>query len=483
VSHLSSRDQPGTVPAWSAGILPRMLVTPAVLALAAYLLAFLATFLVARLAFGPAVGIRNTLLSGFALGGLAAALLTGMWVASGRAPGRLWQWFWLLVALVALGAAVSSQQLTQQYGDSAYVLARIGDGPLVPKWLAGMALAGWIHAALWEFPPLAAVLPATLLTPAGFLGVVGAFAMAGATIACLRRWPQRMAVLLPTLTPIWLLFAAGYLEYYPLIAGALLAVLAWLFDAPLAARSPRAVGLVLAALPLLYVGFVPLAGLVLLAYTLAAPGRIWRTLGWALLGFAVMAALFWPPGVADYLRSLHGEYNLGEAWNHPRYQGQVAGEHSIFFRPAYALSAERLREVATMYLWAGGLAAPVLVLALGGMAMHRRPGTEGYSGVVGRGERGERGEMTSPLLALGLLAWQGFYMLFMVPKLGPRQDIDLFFAVYITVAFCAGLAADVLWPPGHPRRAQALAALCGVMLGCTAVSALYLLRLGVPGLG
>jgi len=483
VNQLSSREQPVPARRARSSTLPRLVASPVALAAVAYGAAFLATFLLARLAFGPAVGIRNTFLSGFALAGFVLTLVTGAWVAAGRVPGRLWQLFWIGVAVVAIGAAVAGHPFALQYGDSAYVLARIGDGPLVPKWLAGMALAGWVHAALWEFPPLAALLPASLLTPAGFLGVVGALAMAGATIACLRRWPERMAVLLPTLTPIWLLFSAGYLEYYPLVAGALLAALAWLSDAPLAERSPRAVGLLLAVLPLLYVGFVPLAGLVFLAYALAVPGRIGRTLGWALLGFAVLAALFWPPGVADYLRSLHREYNLGEAWNFPRYQGQVAGEHSIFFQPAYAFAPERLREVATMYFWAGGFAAPLLLLVLGGLATYRRFAREEIRGGEIRAGESRAGEMTSPLLALGLLAWQSFYLVFMVPKLGPRQDIDLFFGVYVTIAFCAGLAADALWPRGHPQHAGAIATLCGVMLGSTAVSALYLVRLGAPGLG
>lgn len=444
--------------------------SPAALSVGAYLSCALLTFLVARLAFGPAAGIRNTFTSAHVLAGLALAAGLGAWLGAGRTPGRFWQVVWATFGALVLAAVVAGVPLTRAYGDSEYVLARIGV-TVVPKWLAGMALAGWAHATLWEFPPLAAALPDALLTPGGFLGVVGALTMAGASIAVLQRWPDRLAALLPTLTPIWLLLAAGYLEYYPLIAGALLAALAWMFDGRLADRAPRAVGLLVAALPLLYVGFGPLAALLLLTYAAAAPSRAWRALGWALLGFAGLAALLWPPGVADYLRALHREYNLGEAWNYPRYQGQVAGEHTIFFRPAYAFSPARLRELATMYLWGGGIVAPALLAALGVGAAR-----------VLWGRRADVLRDARLWLALALLAWQGFYLVFMVPKLGPERDIDLFFAVYITVAFCAGLAADALWPPGHPRRAHTTAALCGAMLGGTAVSALYLMRLGVLGL-
>jgi hypothetical protein len=440
------------------------------LALVAFLGAMLLTLLVARAAFGPAVGLRASLSSPHVVAGLAVAAAWGAWLRAGLPPARFWQITWGAVAVVAVGAAAVGEPLTRSYGDSAYILVRLGEGTVVAKWLGGTAVASWVHAGVWKFPPFAAALPATMLTPEGFLATLGALTIAGFTIAALERQPLRLAAVLPTLTPIWLMLSVGYLEYYPLIAGAMLVVLLWLFEGPLELKAPRTVGLVTAALPLLYIGFLPLAALILAGYLVAAPRRLWATAGWLLLGYVALAALLWPPGVADYLRTLHGEYNLGEAWNYPRYQGQVAGEHSIFFRPAFALSPARLREVATMYLWGGGLVAPGLLLALGAAALRSR------------WEVPECLRDSRLWLALALIGWQGFYLVFMVPKLGPERDIDLFFGVYAVVAFCAGLAADALWPDGHPRRTLALASLCGAMLGGGAVSGLYLMRLGVLGL-
>ena len=445
------------------------LQSPIPLAAGAYIGGALLTLLVARLAFGPAVGLRAAITSGHVVAGLAVAAGLGAWVQGRLAPARFWQLVWALVLALALAAIVAGAPLTRAYGDSEYLLARVGSGTPVAKWLAGTALADWLHAAVWEFPPAAAALPPALAAPAGFWGAIGALAMAVAALWILQRWPDRLAAVLPMLTPIWLMLAAGYLEYYPLIAGALLGALLWLLDGRLAERSPRAVGLVIATLPLLYIGFIPLSALIAAAYALAAPRRLLPALGWALIGFAALAAVLWPAGVADYLRTMNGQYMFGEAFTDPRYRGQVAGEHSIFFRAGYALSAARLREVAAMYFWAGGLLAPPVLL-----------GCAAYLARAGRLPRRLPARTSRLWAALALLAWQGFYLLFMIPKLGPVRDIDLFFAAYLTVALLAGLAADAALPPAAAGRARV--ALCAAVLGSTAISSLFLMRLGLPGL-
>ena len=50
------------------------------------------------------------------------------------------------------------------------------------------------------------------------------------------------------------------------------------------------------------------------------------------------------------------------------------------------------------------------------------------------------------LRALGplfvVLLMQIHYLVFMIPKLGPSNDVDLFFSVYFTLAFVVGLVLD-----------------------------------------
>jgi hypothetical protein len=52
--------------------------------------------------------------------------------------------------------------------------------------------------------------------------------------------------------------------------------------------------------------------------------------------------------------------------------------------------------------------------------------------------------VTAPrtLLLAIFFAWQLFYFVFMIPRLGPRIDIDLFFSFYICLAFTTGYVLD-----------------------------------------
>ena len=104
-------------------------------------------------------------------------------------------------------------------------------------------------------------------------------------------------MLLPTLTPVWVLFASGYVEYYPLIAVPFVAVLAWLFERPLEERSPSEIGVLAGVLPMLYIGFLPTAACVLVAYVVRRVRRSaladrghddWRG--------RVVIAVCWPEG-------------------------------------------------------------------------------------------------------------------------------------------------------------------------------------------
>ena len=43
-------------------------------------------------------------------------------------------------------------------------------------------------------------------------------------------------------------------------------------------------------------------------------------------------------------------------------------------------------------------------------------------------------DLELPIVAL-LVAWQVYYVLFMIPKMGPTVDMDLFWPTYIVLAF------------------------------------------------
>ncbi len=84
-----------------------------------------------------------------------------------------------------------------------------------------------------------------------------------------------------------------------------------------------------------------------------------------------------------------------------------------------------------MNFWGGGIAPLLLVLTGVKFFKHR--------------DRSWFRQNWIRFLPIGLLfGWQIFYFFFMLPKLGPVKDIDLYFSVYLTIAFVAGLLVDEL---------------------------------------
>jgi len=324
------------------------------------------------------------------------------------------------------------------------------------RWLLGSAVLRRMYRA-WL--PLVGSIPGIPKHGTPFVRATGAILMALASVLFLRRHPGRLALLLPLTTPVWLLFASGYDEYYPFIAWLYLVFLLWL-ESGLARRPALAVGLLGAALALTYVGYVPLALLLLAAFGLKAGVRR----GMLALTLAILLVfggvhLLWPsaeaPRYADQL--LVVDLSLGEDnVVHLPYAGQSAARWLPFFRPAYALSAQHLTDLAGMLVLGTG---PVCLALLAWRFRRAR--------FLAHGE--------GRILGLAVLA-QGFYFLAMVPKFGPVRDVDLFFPVYLTAAFVAGLLAD-RWLEVQPPRSQEVwrRSLTLANLGSSGVLLAYLL--------
>lgn len=374
-------------------------------------------------------------------------------------------------ALVALALILTPFQ-TRNYGDANVIPKQIAMGVPSTRWLAGEALLIWLYDGIWRLPSLFHALPMALQSSQGFLKVAGILCMLVGTLFILRRWSFRLSVLLPIMTPIWLLFASGYLEYYPVIAGIFLAYLALTLHSDLSRLSVYQAGVLAALPPAFYVGFAPVGAVFLLAWGKARLRELPAAAGCSLLAYFVLIALAWDKGVSSYFRTLHGQMNFGEAnlFFEP-FRGRSAGPQSIFFQAGYALSPEHLRYSWYMLFWGLGWLVPASLVAVT-ILMAREPG--------GRKLLKEGFGRAWP--ALILIAWQVFYFIFMIPKFGPRLDVDLFFTTYLALAFLAG----ALWQgwasrSGNPAAVKFLV-LCAVA-GNTAVASLFLLALGLPELG
>lgn len=170
----------------------------------------------------------------------------------------------------------------------------------------------------------------------------------------------------------------------------------------------------------------------------------------------------YPAGPWSFLTDLGGHLNLGDTNTlFGRYIGQAAGPRSIFFTPAYALSPVHLGDVLYMTVWGGGwLFLPLAVAALVLFGLER------FAAAMGE---------PRAWLAVGLLAWQAYYLLFMIPKLGPTADLDLFAPSFTLLAFLAGQLID-LGAPTDEQRDAVIAAAAGV---CAATTP-YLLTFTLP---
>jgi hypothetical protein len=269
-----------------------------------------------------------------------------------------------------------------------------------------------------------------------------------------------MAVLLPFTMPMWILFAFGYTEYYTLVVCVWLASLAWLFERPFSERSPIAVGALVGLLPVVYSGFALLSAIVFGIYTAWRPNAALKALGAATVVLFTTIAVCHPAGVTAFFKGLFGEMNFGELHTmFPRYVGQAAGPASIFFSVRYAFAGSHLRDLAYMTAWSGGwLLVPLAVMTA----------TLAARGLATREVRLEAVRDPRLWAGLALAAAQLHYMFFMIPKMGPTRDIDLFFTTYVVLAFTTGWLLDRI---GTPRWNFAILAL---LIGSSLVTSVFL---------
>jgi hypothetical protein len=329
-----------------------------------------------------------------------------------------------------------------------------------------MAAAVWLHDHVWRAPLVTALLPVSLIGPEPFAQLLGATVMGLGTILVLRAWPARLAVTLPILTPVWVLFASGHMEYYPLVAWAWLGALAWLFERPLPERSPIVIGSVIGILPVMYLGFLGLSASTAVIYGLWRPKRLPIVLGAGAAASVAAIVVCWPPGVASYVWHVYHQISLGEQHTFfARYVGQAASSSSVFFKTGYALSEGHLRDVAYLVTWAGGWLLPA-VFVMGAVVALRRMVDEGLAPALLRDAR--------TWLAVALGTWQLYYLIFMIPKFGPTNDVDLFWPTTVLFAFFGGRLLDLV---NRPRLK--LAILCAVA-GCGVVTSVYLAWMGLP---
>lgn len=346
------------------------------------------------------------------------------------------KWAGVLLVTVVFGFSLANSVLLlyprQEYGDAVQFVSVVESGVPFSRWMAGTAILGWLHAALWKFPPLAALLPNPLQTSHGFVLLLSSLCMYVAAIALLCRRGAPFAGYVTVTSVMWLTFSLGYVEYYPFIAGLMVCALVWLLGRSWDQHEPRTLGLLLGAVASLYIGFWPIAGIVAAVFTLANPKRNYSCAAWAGLAYLCCVRFFWPKNPTDFFASLWYDMNFGEL-NNSHYAGLSSGSTSIYFKTAHVFTLSHLRDIGYLSFFSGTLAALSILTAVTGVWVLRAP------------RRLVRALLTPAGLAAALIfAYYARYFLWKIPKLGLRNDLDLYFMPYLLVPFFVGLAIDKL---------------------------------------
>ena len=379
---------------------------------------------------------------------------------------RILQFFFIILFLTAAANLIWRFSDLLAYGDSKHFTKYLRNNQVFPRWFLGTAIMTWLYRFLWM--PLGAHLPETLSFGDGFIRISGAAVMCVSSFAYLRAHGNRLALLVPLLTPIWLMFCSGYNEYYPFIAFVYVGFL-FVISNGLAKRSPVFVAATSSLLFLSYTAFVPLGFLLIACYGLST--SIKKALAAVLIaGLICVSAiiLLWPEALTSFASEYRDALNLGEKNTHyAAYIGRSAGDTTPFFKLSYALSIEHILHLCFMFFFSTGV-VPVFLLA---------------AALIGYFKKGFLTEFarTKVVIFLGsCLVFQLCYFVLLIPKLGPVKDIDLFFSVYLTVGFAAGFVGDrFLDSMSVETRDIWRNCVVGSCIGSSAVILVHLLWIGI----
>ncbi len=331
------------------------------------------------------------------------------------------------IVLVVLLQEFKSANWFKSYGDSGWLAKTINEGKPFSRWLLGTTglidIFGLLNAFVFS------------MSAQQFVIVASAICMCAATIALQRGFGSKTYVLLPLTTPIWIAFSLGYDEYYPFIVGVFVLIALWICVRPDADFSYLKIGLI-GTVPAIYVGFVPLALFALVKILRKAKSVKEFAGGFALSVLAYLSALEigWPEGHSSYLVKLSEDMLLGDTREIHGYQGSSLSSKSPFFSLRSAFSFFHIRDMLFNAFFASGIVAFLLLITV-----------FVYSREKQRGDLLAFKRSYRPTLAVAFVIWNAVYLLFMIPKLGPTSDIDLFFATNFVFAIWCGVLLEKIF--------------------------------------
>jgi hypothetical protein len=315
-------------------------------------------------------------------------------------------------------------QWFKSYGDRGVLSIAIDESKPFTRWLLGTTAMIDFYGLLNHF--------VVSISSRTFVPIASAAIMCISTIVITRSYRAKAFVILPLTSPIWLAFSLGYDEYYPFIAGLFLLLALWIFSDE-DFKASNFLFVVAGLLPALYVGFVPLTLFVWMKLFSKATSFRSRLFGISVsvLAYFIAIEIGWPAGHSNYLALLTDDMNLGDFGSH-NYQGTSMSDKSPFYSLSSAFSSFHIRDLVFVGVFAGGIATIALAFLVG---MNLRLGSVKFKYTPNELKR-----MVS--LPLVFVTWNFLYMFFMIPKLGPKADIDLFFSSNLVFAIWAGILLE-----------------------------------------
>lgn len=335
------------------------------------------------------------------------------------------------IGLVTLGVmralAVPGFSRLETYGDAGRLQSYLTESDFdFGRWLLGLAI---LREAFVGINSLIVQVDAE-----EYVRVTGSLCMFTWGVWLWKRSEHSIVPWLVWTSPMWILLSLGYDEYYPFIAGLIVAV-SWHIVA--AKRFfPRTAYILVGILPALYIGALPVA-LALLCYTWSdEQDSTSRSRGLLTAVVALVVAIEVGGEFTGYTRNLVETMNLGGRFLEKEIDSKAAAfsSRSFLSDPSYAFSVEHAVDIFFWLSCGVGLVVVLATLSLGRVA---RPSTAKSSTrpAVPRVDF----RRISGYLLLGLAI---FYLIFMLPLLGPTRDIDLYFISMFVILLFAGSRFD-----------------------------------------
>ncbi len=317
----------------------------------------------------------------------------------------------LLVATLmacSIGAFSFGFTNTLGYGDTGHLESLLVSSAPFPRWLLG----AWFLSNVFRFL-------GDWLSPETFVSLGGMLCFGVCLFISARRFRDSPAILLLCCTPIVLLNCSGYSEYYPFVSGFFILFLLSVLEGCFEKIKPALAGFLLSLFGLLYVGFLPLMGLILIWYLYKRNDYKERLICLAAFSLSFLSLISLCYGsLLDYPLALYESINTTSEFTVRKYRHGVVEGVGVL-SPDFAFKSRSLSDRLFMLFFGAGPSVLVLWLCSIGFTLSKQSLPQIFSREL--------------FFWIALLIFlETLFFIFMTPHLGRKRDLDLFTQVYLS---------------------------------------------------